>query len=168
MASGSTVEKYLKGWTAFNILQLLGKIYVSKEELRTTEHWTYEELASSKQNEIKQLNNDSSTTVRETLSKSETFTGPIFLGYGKPSTLAEQILPGAAAIHMRSHAHAAALMLIVKWVYYCWLAEYGRLQYLGNTTLNGEMIRYLRYSTDCFNPVSDTDKLSLVDSDMAK
>lgn len=28
MASGSTVEKYLKGWTAFNILQLLGEITV--------------------------------------------------------------------------------------------------------------------------------------------
>ncbi|KAF8381202.1 erg-28 [Pristionchus pacificus] len=68
MASGSTVEKYLKGWTAFNILQLLG---------------------------------------------------PIFLGYGKPATLAEQILPGAAAIHMRSHAYAAALMLIVKLAMLC-------------------------------------------------
>ncbi|GMS78289.1 hypothetical protein PENTCL1PPCAC_464, partial [Pristionchus entomophagus] len=63
MASGSSVEKYLKGWTAFNILQLLC---------------------------------------------------PITLGYGKPATLAEQIFPSGSAIHMRSHAHAAALLLIVK------------------------------------------------------
>ncbi|GMR56853.1 hypothetical protein PMAYCL1PPCAC_27048 [Pristionchus mayeri] len=59
----SSVEKYLKGWTAFNILQLLG---------------------------------------------------PIALGYCKPGSLAEQIFPGGAAIHMRTHAQSAALMLIVK------------------------------------------------------